>query len=59
MTTILSAVQQHHPDDPSAGWTVTLLDSQGLLYARFYGQTKRQAEQRAEAFASKAKGARP
>jgi hypothetical protein len=48
-TKILPAVQKHHPDNPSTGWTVTVLDLKGLLYARFYGTTKRQAEVRARA----------
>lgn len=46
---ILPAEQKHHPDSHS-GWTVTVLDSRGLLYARFYGATREQAERRAREF---------
>lgn len=46
---VTEAVQKHHPDNHS-GWTVTVLDSRGLLYARFYGDTREQAERRARDF---------
>lgn len=36
----LPAEQKHHPDSPSMGWTITVLDGRGLLFARLYGQSK-------------------
>lgn len=48
--TRLPAEQRHHPDYRD-GWSVTVLDREGLLLARFYGTTERIATARAkEAF---------
>jgi hypothetical protein len=45
----LPAEQKHHPDKPTTGWSITVLDSKGLLAARFYGETKPAVEMRAKA----------
>lgn len=46
---ILPAVQKLHPDAPATGWSVTVLDVRGLLFARFFGLSEGQARRRASA----------
>ena len=46
---VLAPVQKWHPDLPSTGWSLTVLDCNGHLYIRLYGDTEKQVRARAEA----------